>query len=137
MTFTDPQQLPMTGLGRRFNPATDLTKRVFENEDMALYDLFMATLRQGRAIIEGITFKGCRIEGPAVMLVLDGTSFEATNFGNSKGNMGNMVLRPAANIAIGTIPVRNCTFEGCEFFGLGFTGEEAIVEQILAIRSVS
>ncbi|MCA3699910.1 MAG: hypothetical protein IOB84_09005 [Brevundimonas sp.] len=137
MTFTDPQQLPMTGLGRRFNPATDLTKRVFENEDMALYDLFMATLRQGRAIIEGITFKGCRIEGPAVMLVLDGTSFEATNFGNSKGNMGNMVLRPAANIAIGTIPVRNCTFDGCEFFGLGFTGEEAIVEQILAIRSVS
>lgn len=137
MTFTDPQQLPMTGLGRRFNPATDLTKRVFENEDMALYDLFMATLRQGRAIIEGITFKGCRIEGPAVMLVLDGTSFEATNFGNSKGNMGNMVLRPAANIAIGTIPVRNCTFEGCEFFGLGFTGEEAILEQILAIRSVS
>lgn len=137
MTFTDPQQLPMTGLGRRFNPATDLTKRVFENEDMALYDLFMATLRQGRAIIEGITFKGCRIEGPAVMLVLDGTSFEATNFGNSKGNMGNMVLRPAANIAIGTIPVRNCTFEGCEFFGLGFTGEEAIVDQILAIRSVS
>jgi uncharacterized protein YjbI with pentapeptide repeats len=137
MTFTDPQQLPMTGLGRRFNPATDLTKRVFENEDMALYDLFMATLRQGRAIIEGITFKGCRIEGPAVMLVLDGTSFEATNFGNSKGNMGNMVLRPAANIAIGTIPVRNCTFDGCEFLGLGFTGEEAIVEQILAIRSVS
>ena len=137
MTFTDPQQLPMTGLGRRFNPTTDLTKRVFENEDMALYDLFMATLRQGRAIIEGITFKGCRIEGPAVMLVLDGTSFEATNFGNSKGNMGNMVLRPAANIAIGTIPVRNCTFDGCEFFGLGFTGEEAIVEQILAIRSVS
>jgi hypothetical protein len=51
--------------------------------------------------------------------------------------MGNMVLRPAANIAIGTIPVRNCTFDGCEFFGLGFTGEEAIVEQILAIRSVS
>jgi uncharacterized protein YjbI with pentapeptide repeats len=137
MTFVDPSQLPMTGLGRRFNPAADLTKRAFENEDMALYDLFMATLRQGRAVIEGVSFKGCRVEGPAVMLVLDGTQFEATNFGNSKGNMANMVLRPAANMAIGAIPVRNCIFDGCEFHALGFSGNEAILEQILAIRSVA
>ncbi|WP_051651075.1 hypothetical protein [Brevundimonas bacteroides] len=137
MTFVDPSQLPMTGLGRRFNPASDLTKRVFENEDMPLYELFMATLRQGRSVIEGVTFRGCRIEGPAVMLVLDGTNFEATNFGNSKGDIANMVLRPVANMAIGAIPVRNCTFDGCEFHGLGFTGNAAILEQILSIRSVA
>lgn len=133
MTFIDPSQLPMIGLGRRFNPTADISKRMFENEDLALYDLFAHHLRTGRSVIDGVSFKGCRVEGPAVMLVLDGTTFDATNFGESKGNIGNLVLRPVAHMAIGAIPVRNCSFDGCEFHALGFTGNEAIIEQILAI----
>lgn len=136
MTAIDPAQLPMTGLGRRFNPAADLTKTVFENEDMPLYDLFMAHLKMGKSKIDGVTFKGCRLEGPAIMLVLPGTTFDRTNFGESRGNIANLVLRPVANLAIGAIPMANCTFEGCEFHGLGFTGNESILNEILAIRSV-
>ncbi len=132
MTF-DPNPMPMIGLGRRFNPTTDISKTAFVNEDMALYDLFLHQMRNNRAMIEGITFTGCRIEGPAVMLVLDGTTFEATNFGESKGDIGNLVLRPTRKMAIGTIPVRNCTFVNCEFYMLGFTGNDAILDQILAI----
>ena len=31
------------------------------------------------------------------------------------------------------MPVRNCTFVGCEFYALGFTGNDALIEQLLAI----
>lgn len=125
--------LPMIGLGRRMNPATDLSKRSFQNEDFALYDLFVHHLRTGRTVIDGLTFTGCRIEGPAVMLVLDGTNFDSTNFGEAKGDMSNLVLRPSGSKAIGTLPMRNCTFVGCEFYALGFTGNDALIEQLLAI----
>lgn len=134
MSFIDPARgLPMTGLGRPLNITNDLSKRAFVNEDMALYDLFSFHLRHGRSMIEGVTFTGCRIEGPAIMLVLPGTHFDRTNFGESKGDIGNLLLRPVRNMAIGTIPVINCTFENCEFHALGFTGNEQIVNELLTI----
>ncbi|MFC5345022.1 hypothetical protein ACETK8_03330 [Brevundimonas staleyi] len=136
MTAIDPANLPMIGLGRRLNLAADLGKRAFVDEDMALYDLFLHHMRTGRAMIDGVTFTGCRIEGPAIMLVLPGTSFEAVNFGDSKGDIGNLVLRPVRNMAIGAIPVINCSFVNCEFHALGFTGNEQILSEILAIKSV-
>ena len=136
MTFVDPANLPMTGLGRRLNITDNLGKRAFVNEDMALYDLFTHHMRTGRSMIDGITFTGCRIEGPAVMLVLPGTTFDAVNFGESKGDIGNLVLRPVRNMAIGAIPVINCAFQNCEFHALGFTGNEKVLNEILAIRSV-
>lgn len=131
MTFMDPTF--MTGLGRPLNLAKDLSKTAFVNEDFQLYDLFAHRLRTNRAVIEGVTFTGCRIEGPAIMLVLDGTRFDTTNFGDSKGDIRNLVLRPTGDMAIGTIPMRNCTFVGCEFYMLGFTGNEQTVEQLLQI----
>lgn len=133
MTFVDPSQYPMTGMGRRLNPASDFAKTAFADEDFALYDLYIHRLRSGRAIIEDVTFTGCRIEGPGIMLVLDGTSFDRTNFGETKGNVANLILRPAGTMAIGSVPVRNCTFIRCEFYMLGFTGNEQTVEQLLQI----
>lgn len=133
MSFTDPARGVMTGLGRPFNLATDLSKRAFVNEDMSLYDLYIHYLSTGRSIIDGVTFTGCRIEGPSIMLVLAGTHFDRTNFGESKGDIANLVLRPAANMAIGAIPMMNCTFVECEFYMLGFTGNEAVLSQLLTI----
>lgn len=133
--MTDPIPLPMTGLGRPFNLAEDLGKRAFENEDMALYELFMHHMRAGRAQLDGLTFTGCRIEGPAIMLVLPGTTFDAVNFGESRGNIGNMLLRPVLSMAIGAIPVVNCRFLRCEFHALGFTGNESILNELLSIRN--
>ena len=136
MSFIDPAQgRPMTGLGRPLKMTDDLSKRVFVNEDLALYDLFMHQLRFSRSMIDGISFTGCRIEGPAIMLVLPGTTFDAVNFGESKGDIGNLVLRPVRNMAIGAIPVVNCSFVNCEFYGLGFTGNEQIIAEILSIPS--
>ena len=131
----DPAALSHVGLTRPLNVAADLTKSNFVYEDMTLFDLFAQRGRLGHAMIDGLTFTRCRIEGPAVMLVLPGTIFDAVNFGESRGDIGNMVLRPVRNMAIGTIPVVNCHFINCEFRALGFTGNEAILEEILSIRS--
>ncbi len=137
MSVTGPAGgMPMIGLGRPLNITADLSRRAFVNEDMALYDLLGHHLRTGRSMIDGITFTGCRIEGPAIMLVLPGTTFDAVNFGESKGDIGNLVLRPVRNMAIGAIPVINCSFQNCEFHALGFTGNEQILSEILAIKSV-
>ena len=136
MTFVDPSRLPMTGLGRPFNPTADISRRAFVDEDLALYDLFAHHLKTGRSMIDGVSFTGCRIEGPAIMLILPGTTFDAVNFGESKGDIGNLVLRPVRNMAIGAIPVINCTFQNCEFHALGFTGNEQILSEILAIKAV-
>ncbi len=44
-----------------------------------------------------------------------------------------LVSRPVRSRAIGTIPMITCAFVGCEFHAPGFTGNETILEQILAI----
>ncbi|WGM32403.1 hypothetical protein [Brevundimonas sp. NIBR11] len=137
MTDTASDMPMLTGLGRRLNLASDFSKRAFVNEDMALYELFMHYMRAGRAQIDGVTFTGCRIEGPSIMLILPGTTFDNVNFGESRGDIGNMLLRPVRNMAIGAIPVVNCTFVGCEFHALGFTGSENIINELSAIRSVT
>jgi hypothetical protein len=36
---------------------------------------------------------------------------------------------------VGAIPFRNCQFKGCSFFATGFTGPEAFLQQILALKT--
>jgi hypothetical protein len=132
-----PARPPVIGVDRPVTLAQDLSKLSFENEDMALYELYRAQFAAGRVRIDGVTFRNCRIVGPAVMLVLDGTTFDTTNFGDARGDIGNLLLRPLRAIAVGTIPVANCRFIGCEFFNLGFTGPEAVIDDLLSISGAS
>jgi hypothetical protein len=121
--------------GRPGRIPTDPAAEVFENLDISLYDLFRANTQTGKALLSGRTFKGCRVEGPAVMLVLDGVTFDATNFGPNGGDVRNLILRPAGpQKVIGTIPVQNCKFIDCEFFALGFTGPDQFLDQLLALE---
>ena len=122
--------------GRPGRIPTDAFAKVFENVDISLYELFRAHFATGQRIISGRTFRNCRIEGPAVMLVLDKVNFDATNFGPNGGDIRNLVLRPASPTSVvGTIPVEDCQFIGCEFFGLGFTGPDQFLDQLLALES--
>lgn len=122
--------LPIT---RPLNRAADLHAVEFTDVDLSLHEVFMAAASRGPGLIQGRTFRGCRIQGPGVMLVSDGVTFDDTNFGDSRGDISNLVLRPAGAKAIGSVPVRECAFIGCEFYGIGFTGGEAILSQILAL----
>ena len=99
----------------------------------ALFDLYRANIQGGGgAVIEGRTFTDCYIEGPAVMLALEGVHFEGVNFGPTGGDMRNMLFRPmSGQMAIGAIPVRNCTFRNCQFHTLGVTGGEALLKMLV------
>lgn len=98
----------------------------------ALFDLYRANLQAGgEAVIEGRIFTDCFIEGPAVMLALEGVHFESTNFGPTGGDVRNMLFRPmTGRMAIGAIPVRNCTFRNCQFHTLGITGGEDLLQML-------
>jgi hypothetical protein len=99
----------------------------------ALFDLYRAHMQSGGgAIIEGRTFTDCYIEGPAVMLVLEGVHFEGVNFGPSGGDLRNLLFRPmSGQRAIGSIPVRDCTFRNCQFNTLGITGSDELLRMLV------
>ncbi len=120
-------------INRPVSPAQNLNATVFDSVDLSLVELYLSASQRGPGVVEGRTFRSCRIQGPAIMLVSSGTIFEDTNFGDSRGDMRNMIFYPAGDKAIGTVPVRDCTFIGCEFFGLGFTGQRDILDQIVQV----
>ena len=113
---------------------TDAHAAVFENVDISLFDLFRACMTGDQPLLTGRTFRNCRIDGPAVMLVLDGTRFEHTDFGFADDDIRNLLLRPVGPTKVtGTIPVHNCLFTGCEFFAVGFTGPEPFLQQVMTL----
>ena len=130
---TDQPVFPQPTL-REIDPrATEISGGHF-----ALFDLYRANIQSGAgAVIEGRTFSDCLIEGPAVMLALDGVNFESTKFGPTGGDVRNMLFRPmTGRMAIGSIPVRNCTFRNCQFHTLGITGSDELL-QMLADKVVT
>jgi uncharacterized protein YjbI with pentapeptide repeats len=111
---------------------TDLLASSFENVALSLSDLIKARLVAGQPTIKGVSFTRCLIEGPAVMLVVGGCKFVDTNFGDTTGDPRSLVLRPASpSKVIGAAGVEDCTFTGCQFMGVGFTGAEGFLDQLL------
>lgn len=124
-------------ISRPLSVATNLDLQTFENVDIVLHDLFMAAAHQQQGVIVGRTFTGCRLQGPAVVLIGSGTTFEETNFGDSRGGMKNLLLQPMGDKALGTVPMHDCTFIGCEFYNTGFTGSAETLEQLAAVPTVA
>ena len=122
--------------GRPGRVPADADAAVFENVDISLFDLYRTVMAKGQSAITGRTFRGCRIEGPVVMLVLSGTKFETTDFGAADGDIRNVVLRPAGPEKVtGVIPVQDCVFVACQFLGVGLTGPEPFLQQVLALET--
>lgn len=125
--------LPIT---RPLSIARDLSGADIRNVDFALYDLFTSGARRGQQLVEGKTITGCRIQGPAVMLASSGVTFDDVNFGDSKGDIRNLLLLPDGDKAVGAIPFRDCAFIGCEFYGVGFTGATDFLEQMRRVTGM-
>lgn len=123
-------RLPIT---RAVKVADDMKATLFEGVDLNLFDLHVGNHGGALGVITGRTFRGCRLQGPAIMLVSSGVQFSDCNFGDPDGDMRNLVLRPSGNRALGTVPFRDTVFEGCEFFNVGFTGPAEILDQLLAV----
>lgn len=125
--MTDPAFSP-TEASRSLDPLA----KEFSGATFTLFDLYRASVQAGGGVmIEDRTFTDCVIDGPALMLVLDGVHFESTNFGPTSGNLRNMLFKPMGNMGIGAIPVRNCTFTNCRFQTLGITGNEDLLKMLI------
>lgn len=112
--------------------AMDPLAITFTGATFALFDLYRASVQAGGGVmIEGRTFTDCVLEGPALMLVLEGVQFQSTNFGPTGGDIRNMLFEPMGNVGIGAIPVRNCTFNNCRFNTLGITGNEDLLQMLI------
>ncbi|MGZ9114125.1 MAG: hypothetical protein ACXW3K_05830 [Brevundimonas sp.] len=125
--MTDQPSSPTTP-SRTLDPlATEFSGATF-----ALFDLYRASVQAGGGvIIEGRSFTDCVLEGPALMLILEGVHFQSTNFGPTSGDLRNMLFQPMGNMGIGAIPVRNCTFTNCRFNTLGITGNEELLKLLI------
>ena len=117
-----------------FTRATDMFAPSYERAVVSLVDLVRPRLATREMVVRNLTFTQCIVEGPAVMLVVGGCQFEACDFGNPSGDIRNLVLRPASPSAvIGVIPVQDCTFRNCQFVGIGYTGGDHFLDQILSL----
>ena len=112
--------------------ALDPLATAFTGPNFALFDLYRASVQAGGGVmIEGRTFTDCVLEGPALMLILEGVHFEGTNFGPTGGDIRNMLFQPMGDVGIGAIPIRNCTFTNCRFNTLGITGNEDLLRMLI------
>jgi hypothetical protein len=123
-------RLPIT---RPVKWATDLDATVFEDVDVPLHQVVAASLKRGVSRIQGRTFRGCRLVGPAVVMPGPGTSFDEVNFGDAHGDVRNLVFKPMGEFAVGVIVLENCVIEGCEFTECGFTGSDGFLKSILSL----
>ena len=122
-------------INRPLADPSDLNALAFENVDIILYELFAAASRQGQGLIQGRAFTGCRFQGPAIILASSGVTFTDTNFGDSRGGIKNLLMRLLGDKAVGTIPMRDCQFIGCEFYGVGFTGPDEFLDQVSTLTN--
>lgn len=122
-------------LSRPLSIAQDLTLANIVGVDFSLYDLFAAASRAGSPLVTSRTITGCRIQGPGILLAGNGVTFSDCNFGDSRGDIRNLLVRPMGDKAIGTVPMRDCAFIGCEFYGVGFTGPVDFLEQMARVTS--
>ena len=120
-------------INRPVKVATDLGAPRFENLDINLFELYAQGADKGVGLVSNRTFVGCRLQGPAIILVSAGVTFNDTNFGDSGGDIRNLILYPAGGRALGTVPMRECHFEGCEFYNVGFTGPREFLDELLLL----
>ena len=121
-------------INRPVKVATDYSARRFQDLDLNLFELYAHASDNGVGLINHRTFVGCRIQGPAIILVSAGVTFSDTNFGDSGGDIRNLILYPAGGRALGTVPMRECHFEGCEFYNVGFTGPREFLDELLLLN---
>ena len=101
----------------------------FSNQNVWLPLLVWETARRGQLILENLSFDTCLIEGPAVILPMEGCAFDGCNFGDAEGDPRVLALRPMSGDRVtGVVAFRNCSFKNCNFVGVGFTGSETFLD---------
>lgn len=110
----------------------------FEKEAVWLPSLAVQHWNAGQMAIDGKTFTDCVIEGPAVMAVMHGTGFESCAMGTTT-DIRTLLYRPLSETKMaGLVGMSNCRFVRCRFVQVGFTGSEAVLQDLLGgVKSLS
>lgn len=104
----------------------------FEKEAVWLPSLAVQHWNAGQMVIDGKTFTDCVIEGPAVMAVMNGTVFESCAMGTTS-DIRTLLYRPLSQTKMaGLVGMSNCRFIRCRFVQVGYTGTDAMLDELLA-----
>ncbi len=115
-----------------WQPATDLTKTTFENEIVPVVDLFLSAMANGAQHVRGRIFINCRLNGPAVLLALEGLRFNNCHMGSVGGDIRKLLYKPMSDTEVtGAASFEECVFDGCAFFAVGFTGPQSFLDSFL------
>jgi hypothetical protein len=105
-------------------------RTTFEKEAIWLPAMAVQHWNAGQMAIEGKTFTECLIEGPGVMAVMNGTTFENCAMGTTS-DVRNLLFKPVSRTKLaGVIGMSNCRFVRCRFVQIGFTGSDELIEQM-------
>lgn len=114
-----------------------VARTTFDKEAVWLPSLAVQHWNAGQMAIDGKTFTDCVIEGPAVMAVMNGTVFDSCAMGTTS-DMRTLLYRPLSQDKMaGLVGVSNCRFVRCRFVQVGFTGSDALLEELLGIKTLS
>lgn len=104
----------------------------FEKEAVWLPQLAVQHWNADQMFIDGKTFTDCLIEGPAVMAVMNGTTFDSCAMGTA-ADVRTLLYRPVSQTKMaGVVGMANCRFVRCRFFQVGFTGTDELLDELAA-----
>jgi hypothetical protein len=106
-----------------------VARDAFEKEGVWLPLLAAHTLNAGEAVIKGKTFTDCVIQGPALVAVLAGTTFDGCNMGAAT-DAKSMLFTPQGPQLVGAIGLQDCRFIRCRFVQIGYTGSPGFLEDM-------
>lgn len=115
-----------------------VARATFEKEAVWLPMLAVQHWNAGEMAIKDKTFTDCVIEGPAVMAVMNGTTFDNCAMGTTS-DARTLLYRPVSKDKMaGVVGVSNCRFLRCRFVQVGFTGSDELLAELEAgIRALS
>jgi len=99
--------------------------RVYRNQTVRLSDLTAL-----EDVVDGVTFEGCQIHGPAVVILLGETRVTGCQWNGD----ADAIIWPAHGRAqvVGAVGLRDCVVADCEFFRVGILVPD---EQMDAVRA--
>lgn len=108
-----------------------VARTTFEKEAVWLPLLAVHHQNAGEPIIRGKTFTDCVIEGPGLLAALDGVTFEGCNLG-AAADPKSLFYAAKGPVLVGVTPFSQTRFVRCRFVQVGFTGQEATIDQMAA-----
>ena len=106
-----------------------VARDAFEKEGVWLPLLAVHTMNAGESVIKGKTFTDCVIQGPALIAVLSGTTFDGCNMG-AASDAASLLFAPQGPRLVGAIGLQDCRFVRCRFVQIGYTGSPAFLEDM-------